>query len=61
MGKMLFHFKIISFMPLQVQSNLDKSSSDSRELKNISEEIFRSIIDRNNIFNIPLMMKNTNF
>jgi hypothetical protein len=44
-------------MPLQVQSNLDKSSSDSRELKNISsEEIFRSIIDRNNIFNIPKIL-----
>jgi hypothetical protein len=47
MGKMVFHFRIISFIPLQVQSNLDKSSSDNRESKKISEEIFRSIKQRN--------------
>jgi hypothetical protein len=32
---------------MQVQSNLDKSSSDTRESKKISGEIFRSIKQRN--------------
>jgi hypothetical protein len=47
MGKMVFHFRIIFFIPLQVQSNLDKSSSDNRSLKKNSREIFRSIKLRN--------------
>jgi hypothetical protein len=34
-------------MTLQVQSNLDKSLSDSRPSKKSSDEKLRSIIDRN--------------
>jgi hypothetical protein len=44
MGKSLFHLRIISFIPLQVQSNLDKSSSDRKASKKNSEEILRSMI-----------------
>jgi hypothetical protein len=43
MGKTFFHPRIISFIPLQVQSNTDKSFSHSRELKKISDEILRSV------------------
>jgi hypothetical protein len=34
-------------MPLQVQSNLDKSSSDRKELKKISEQILRCVREKN--------------
>jgi hypothetical protein len=49
MGKTFFHFSIISFMLLQLQSNLDKSASDNRELKKISGEIFRCTMGRNKL------------
>jgi hypothetical protein len=43
-GKMFFHFRIISLITLQVQSNFIRSLSDNRELKKNSEEIFLSTI-----------------
>jgi hypothetical protein len=47
MGISDFHLIIISFTPLQVQSNLlDISPSDNRQLKNSSGEIFRHTRER---------------
>jgi hypothetical protein len=46
-GENGFPFQNHFFIPLQVQSNLDKSLSDNRELKKISGEIFRCTRRRN--------------